>query len=53
MNASVAFDIFGVTVEGSHLLDLVGNAAPLIAFCAYLVKYIIWLRTLTIVSSAR
>ncbi len=52
MNASVAFDIFGAAMEGSHLLDLVGNAAPLIAFCAYLVKDIIWLRTLTIVSSA-
>lgn len=52
MNASVAFEIFGAAMEGSHLLDLVGNAAPLIAFCAYLVKDIIWLRTLTIISSA-
>jgi hypothetical protein len=30
--------------DASHFLDLVGNAAPLIAFCAYLVKDIIWLR---------
>lgn len=52
MNLSVAFELFGAAMEGSHLLDLVGNAAPLIAFCAYLVKDIIWLRTLTIVSSA-
>ncbi|OGT80522.1 MAG: hypothetical protein A3H91_12445 [Gammaproteobacteria bacterium RIFCSPLOWO2_02_FULL_61_13] len=52
MNFSVAFEIFGAAMEGSHLLDLVGNAAPLIAFCAYLVKDIIWLRTLTIISAA-
>jgi hypothetical protein len=52
MNLSALFEIFGATMEASHLADLVGNAAPLIAFCAYLVKDIIWLRTLTIVSAA-
>lgn len=52
MNFSAVFELFGAVMEGSHLLDLVGNAAPLIAFCAYLVKDIIWLRTLTIVSAA-
>jgi hypothetical protein len=51
MNFSVVFEMFSAVMEGSHMLDLVGNAAPLIAFCAYLVKDIIWLRTLTIVSA--
>ncbi len=35
----------------SGALNLAGNAAPLIAFCAYLVKDVIWLRTLTIISA--
>jgi len=39
-------------MDASRLLHLVGNAAPLIAFCAYLVKDIIWLRALTIISAA-
>jgi Cyclic nucleotide-binding domain len=52
MNLSALFQIFGATMEASHFWDLVGNAAPLIAFCAYLVKDIIWLRMLTIVSAA-
>ncbi len=38
--------------DPSRFLHLVGNAAPLIAFCAYLVKDIIWLRALTIISAA-
>jgi len=52
MGWSGAFEFFGVAMDDSHLLDLVGNAAPLIAFCAYLVKDIVWLRVLTIVSAA-
>lgn len=52
MGGSGAFEIFGAAMDAPHLLDLVGNAAPLIAFCAYLVKDIIWLRVLTIVSAA-
>ena len=52
MKASMLWEILELGLEGSHLLDLVGNAAPLIAFCAYLVKDMVWLRTLTIVSSA-
>ncbi len=52
MDPSVAFEVLGAATDASHLLDLAGNAAPLIAFCAYLVKDIIWLRTLTIVSAA-
>ena len=52
MNFSALFEIFAAAMEASHLGDLVGNAAPLIAFCAYLVKDIIWLRTLTIISAA-
>lgn len=52
MGWTAGFEIFGVAMDASHLLDLVGNAAPLIAFCAYLVKDIIWLRVLTIVSAA-
>jgi hypothetical protein len=38
--------------DASQFLHFVGNAAPLIAFCAYLVKDIIWLRALTIISAA-
>ena len=52
MGWSAAVEFFGMAMDASHLLDLVGNAAPLIAFCAYLVKDIIWLRVLTIVSAA-
>ena len=36
----------GWTPDASHFLHLLGNAAPLIAFCAYLVKDIIWLRAI-------
>lgn len=39
-------------MDASRFLHLLGNAAPLIAFCAYLVKDIIWLRALTIISAA-
>ena len=52
MGGSSVFEIFGAATDASHLLALVGNAAPLIAFCAYLVKDIMWLRVLTIVSAA-
>lgn len=52
MNWSVVVEFFGSAMDGAHLLDLVGNAAPLIAFCAYLVKDVIWLRTLSIISAA-
>ena len=55
MNFSAIFEIFSATMEASHLvkpIDLIGNAAPLLAFCAYLVKDIIWLRTLAIISAA-
>jgi hypothetical protein len=54
MNFWSAFEMLWAPpwTDASHFLDLVGNAAPLIAFCAYLVKDIIWLRAFTIISAA-
>ena len=52
MDFAAIFEMVGAAMNTSQVLDLVGNAAPLIAFCAYLVKDLIWLRTLTIISAA-